>query len=282
MKRSLGWTMVALMVILQACEIKAAGKVNLWDLASNREISLEAAASKLAGADLLLVGETHDRPSHHRAQLLVIETLQATGKPLAVGLEMFQQRNQDALDRWVAGSMDEKEFQAQFRANWGEDWLLYRDIFLYCRAHHIPMVGLNVPPEISSQVAREGFNSLTQEQVGKLPVVTCQVDPEYMKLLRSVHAHGDRSEEAFTHFCEAQLVWDTAMAVYSLDYLKHHPGHTLVVLSGSVHAWKKGIPAQVRKERPETKQLTLLPDTPDGFDRDNTSVDDADYLLLGL
>ena len=55
-----------------------------------------------------------------------------------------------------------------------------------------------------------------------------------------------------------------------------------VVLAGSVHAWKKGIPARVRKESPETRQLILLPNTPGGFNQEHATADDGDYLLLGL
>jgi uncharacterized iron-regulated protein len=282
MKRSCGWAMWLMILALPGVPGCAAAKPSLWDLAAKKEVSLEQALPRLAGADLVFVGETHNVASHHQAQLQVIQTLHAAGKPCAVGLEMFQQGSQETLDRWVAGKIDENEFSARFQENWGEDWPLYRDIFLYCRAQHIPMIGLNVPKDITSQVARQGFGSLTREQVGILPLVTCKVDPEYLELMRSVHGHGEQGDEAFTHFCEAQLVWDTAMAVHSLEYLKKNPKHTLVVLAGAVHAWKKGIPAQVRKESPRTRQLILLPDTPGGFNRENATADDADYLLLGL
>jgi uncharacterized iron-regulated protein len=282
MKRCVGWSIAVLILALPSVGVEAAGRMSLWDLAADREVSLEQVAPRLAGTNLVFVGEQHDLPSHHQGQLQVIKALHATGKPFALGLEMFRRKNQEVLDRWVAGKIDEKEFVARFQENWGNNWPLYRDIFLYCRAQQIPMIGLNVPKEITSQVAREGFGSLNKEQIGMLPLVTCRVDPEYLALMRSVHGHGGRGEEAFTHFCEAQLVWDTAMAVYSLEYLKTNPNHTLIVLAGSVHAWKKGIPAQVRKENPETKQLIILPSTPEGFSKENASTADGDFLLLGM
>jgi uncharacterized iron-regulated protein len=282
MKPSGGWPICLLIFVLLGGSACAAANLSLWDLAAKKEVALDQAARRLAAADLVHVGETHNLASHHQAQLQVIKAVHATGKPCAVGLEMFQRSNQESLDRWIAGKIDENEFAARFRDNWGEDWPLYRDIFLYCRSQRIPMIGLNVPKEITSQVARRGFGSLTQEQVGMLPLVTCRVDPEYLELMRSVHGHSQGSGEAFTHFCEAQLVWDTAMAVYSLDYLKKNPKHTLVVLAGSVHAWKKGIPAQVQKESSETRQLILLPNTPRGFNKEHATAEDADYLVLGM
>jgi len=43
----------------------------------------------------------------------------------------------------------------------------------------IPMIGLNVPRDITRQVSRKGFNSLSEEQKGKLANVSCRVDKEY-------------------------------------------------------------------------------------------------------
>jgi uncharacterized iron-regulated protein len=281
-KRHFFWGIFLLLVVSCAAATTTAPGLSLWDAEAHQKISLKEAAPRLAGAGLVFVGEKHDLLSHHQGQLQVIKTLQATGKPLAVGLEMFQQRHQGVLDRWGAGNIDEKEFVPHFRANWGDNWALYRDLFLYCRSRQIPMVGLNVPKEITSQVAKNGFGSLSREQIGMLPMVTCQVDPEYLELMRSAHGHGGMNPQAFSNFCEAQLVWDTAMAIHSLDYLRKNPERTLVVLAGSVHAWKKGVPAQVRKHDPEIKQLVILPSAPDAFNRDNSSPADCDYLLLGL
>jgi hypothetical protein len=88
------------------------------------------------------------------------------------------------------------------------------------------MVGLNVPRSITRKVAQNGFESLTPEEIGKLPPIVCRVDREYEEFLRRVlGSHG--SESGFRRFCEAQLVWDTAMAIYALEYLKSIPNARL-------------------------------------------------------
>jgi hypothetical protein len=66
-----------------------------------------------------------------------------------------------------------------FARNWSQDWHLYRDIFLYCRERSIPLVGLNVPRSITRKVARNGFESLNSEEIGKLPPIVCRVDRDY-------------------------------------------------------------------------------------------------------
>jgi uncharacterized iron-regulated protein len=271
------WLMLmSLLLTTHGCVQK---NLTLWDLSAGRETTLQEILPKLRDTNLVLVGEQHDSPDHHAAQLRVIQSLHDTQKPMAVALEMFEHHNQSVLDRWVSGEMDEAAFIPHFEANWGRNWSLYRQIFLYCRNNRIPMVGINVPREITSQVAQNGFASLNRAQVDLLPQVTCRVDPEYMKLMRQAHGHGT-GDEGFTRFCEAQLVWDTAMAVYSLEYLKKHPDSTVVLLAGSVHAWKKGIPSKVQEQNPDTRLQILLPDTPGRFEKGAVTREDADYLIL--
>jgi uncharacterized iron-regulated protein len=228
---------------------------------------------------VIIVGETHDNKSHHDLQLKIIRTLYEGGAPLAVGLEMFRAENQELLDKWWRWGMPTEQFEALYRENWGIPWPLYRDIFLYTRQKRIPLVGLNVPREIIAKVAREGYGSLTEAERKRLPPgLTCTIDEEYRALIRKTfteHAHA--SGRSFEHFCEAQMVWDTAMAIYALDYLDKNPGSRIVILAGSVHAWKRAIPRQIATMRPDVTVSVILPD-PDG--KGGLTVEDADYLIL--
>lgn len=281
MKTALLCSLFATALTLTTGHPFGADSLLLWDVAAKRVISLDQASPRLSSAEIVFVGEIHDRLNHHLAQLEIIKTIEETGKPLAVGLEMFKRMDQGILDQWISGGMDEGAFQAHFRRNWAATWPLYRDIFLHCRENRLPMVGLNVPREVTRQVAREGFRSLSEEQAGMLPLITSQVDPEYAAFIREAYGYH-KGEAAFTHFCEAQLVWDTAMAVYALQYLKNNPDRTLVVLAGSGHAWKKGIPAQTRKQRDDIQQVIILLEEPDRLEKQSTTIEDCDYLMLGL
>lgn len=236
----------------------------------------------LNGIQLIFVGEHHDNDRHHEIQLEIIRGLTETTTRLAVGLEMFRKENQRELDQWVAGELSEGVFQKMYYKNWNIDWSLYRDIFLYAQQYKIPMIGLNIPREITRQVARKGFSSLTPEQLGGIPAVRCDVDKTYEEFIRralGIHGHDKRMD--FTNFCEAQVVWDTAMAWNLLAFLKEHPGYTVVVLAGSGHAWKRGIPEQVQR-RQGVPHRVILPEMPDRLERSTVTVADTDYLWLGV
>ena len=244
-------------------------------------LSLPEIVNDLIQARLIFVGELHTYQSHHDAQLKLIRALKQADASVVIGLEMFKRNSQPDLDRWIKGELSESEFQQIYLKNWGYPWPLYRDIFLHARDHKIPMIGLNVPPRITRQVAREGFASLSKKQRGDLPMVTCRVDPEYMAFIRrslGMHGHGGME---FTKFCEAQLVWDTAMAWSLLRFLDKNPQSTVVVIAGSGHSWKRGIPTQIRS-RSKVEYRVILPEIPGRTDREHTTLDEADYVWLGL
>jgi uncharacterized iron-regulated protein len=231
---------------------------------------------------VIVIGETHESLAHHDLQLKIIRTLYEGGAPLAVGLEMFRAENQELLDKWWRWGMPTEQFEALYRENWGIPWPLYRDIFLYTRQKRIPLVGLNVPREIIAKVAREGYGSLTEVERKKLPPgLTCTIDEAYRSFIRRTfteHAHA--SGRSFEHFCEAQMVWDTAMAIYALDYLDKNPGSRIVILAGSVHAWKRAIPRQIATMRPDVTVSVILPVQGGQAERDKITAEDADYLVL--
>jgi uncharacterized iron-regulated protein len=127
------------------------------------------------------------------------------------------------------------------------------------------MVGLNVSRGITWQVAQEGFSSLSETQREELDGGSCNVTREYRDFIRSAFgAHGHGSMD-FIRFCEAQLVWDTAMAINAVNHLEQHPDRMMVLLAGSGHARKLGIPYQVKSRSPILTTVRL-PRTPDIFD----------------
>ncbi len=260
----------------------ASAVAHILDVRERDYVPFEQMIAELRTTQMVFVGELHDRISHHQAQLQIIEALHRAGEEVAIGLEMFRAQHQDVLDRWVAGEMDEGAFRREFERNWGM-WEMYADILRFARDEGIALVALNVPREITQQVAREGFESLTPEQLEDVPGVRCDVDPAYEEFIRralGAHAHG---EMAFRHFCEAQMVWDTAMAHNLVNYARNHPQKVIVVLAGSAHAWKYGIPRQVEFEMMDAADYrVVLPEIQGRVTAQNVTTDEADYLMIGL
>lgn len=234
----------------------------------------------LLQARVVFVGETHSNLHHHQAQLEIIHALRVAGADVAVGLEMFRVDSQQALDRWVAGEIGFGPFMEVYRDNWGM-WNQYSAIFKYAREKNLPLIGLNLSRKIISKVAREGFDSLSEEQLQQLPVVRCVVDQAYKKFIRRSLGKHDLQGSGFENFCEAQLLWDQVMAGNLHEYLVAQPNKTVIVLAGSGHSWKYGIPAQLRKKG-ESRWRVILPETLGQAGKDMLTASDADYLLQGV
>lgn len=281
MKRNI---IILVSIFVLICALAVAKKPldsRIYDINHGRETVMSDVIPALRQNRIVIVGEHHSNLNHHAAQVRVIRRLKESGVQVAVGLEMFRSDSQQALDRWVAGEIGEKEFQQVFYDNWGYSWENYRVIFDYAREKKIPLIGLNVSRDITRQVSRRGFQSLNKAQKGQLSNIACRVDKEYMDYIKKAfggHGHGKLN---FTYFCEAQLVWDTVMAINALDYLNKNPNALVVVLTGTGHAQKNAIPRQIRK-RSEVAHAVILPEVNGVINPETVDQSDADYIMLGL
>ena len=258
------------------------GNESILRVKDGKKISFDQMIREIRDKKIILIGEHHNDPQHHKFQLRIIRALYEHGIPISVGLEMFRATNQKELDRWVSGNVPLKKFLPLYYHNWNFPWPLYEDIFLFCRDKRIPLVGLNVPPEVPSKVAERGFSSLTKEELAQLPPnITCNVDQKYMESIRRAYEFHDTGEK-FVNFCEAQLTWDNAMALHTLKYLRRYPQYTFVILTGTTHAWKSAIPEQIKRLSSGYSVSVILPEASDESQRKKITPDEADYLVLNV
>jgi uncharacterized iron-regulated protein len=261
-----------------SCSQKPAGPI--YKVADKSYKTASDAVYEAIDSRIFFVGEHHDNPQHHANQLRVIRELHETAeKPLAIGLEMFSTGYQKQLDQWVAGKLDLDDFVKIYYENWELPWILYRDVFFYAREHQIPLIALNIAPEVVRKVARKGFESLGPEDMSRLPLgITCNVTPEYENFIKKVFGWHGAKNTSFTNFCEAQVLWDTIMAINILKYAARNPGIKMVVMAGDGHSWKPGIPRQL-SSRKKLDITVFVPETPK-LNRHNASIKDTDYLWL--
>jgi uncharacterized iron-regulated protein len=247
-----------------------------------REVSISELAAVAVKSDVTLVGESHDNKDHHDLQLDLIRSMHGSKAQLAIGLEMMQADSQRHLDDWVEGKVSEATFEQIFAKNWSEDWPIYRQIFLFARDNHIPMVALNVPIDIVKKVSHEGFASLSPEERKGLPEGTsCDLkNPQIALLRRSFKAVGRHGEngKVFTYFCEAQTVRNSGMAIAIKRYLQKNPQRKMVVITGIWHAVKYAIPTHLESLAGDLSYTVIIPETAE-MNRGNTSAVEADYLI---
>jgi uncharacterized iron-regulated protein len=101
----------------------------IYDLERRQKTELSEKIADLKKHRIILVGEHHSNKRHHRAQLRVIQALEQAGVKVAIGLEMFRDDSQSALDKWIAGQLDEADFERIYYDNWNFPYGAYRMIF---------------------------------------------------------------------------------------------------------------------------------------------------------
>ena len=261
-------SLLLFLFILPVVTESATNAQKVLRVSDGKVISFEQMIDDLKKVSVVFVGEVHDEPEHHQAELRVLRAMHQSNEPFAVGLEMFRAESQKKLDSWTTRKISLDQFLQAYYDNWRQPWPLYRDIFEYARENQIPLVGLNIPDSISKKVGANGFGSLTPDEKKQLPPgISCNVDPTYMEFIRKAysghHAAGDRE---FVNFCEAQMVWDKSMAWHLAGYLKKNPGKRMIVLAGVGHAWKRGISEQLPAESKLTYRV-VLPVIPNEADK---------------
>jgi uncharacterized iron-regulated protein len=272
--------LLAIGVVFGGIPSKAAGKPRIERTSDSRTITMSQLLDEIRGTRFVFVGENHGNRDHHRTQLDVIRSLRDSGLPVAIGLEMFTSASQESLDDWVQDRTAEADFVEVFDENWsGNYWPAYRDIFEYARIHDIPMVGLNVEREAVRQVSRGGFESVDPADIPPVGSVSCDANEKYRGVLRTVIGNH-AGKEAFVRFCEAQMLWDASMAWNLIDFAERNPGHVVVVMAGSFHSWKHGIPERVRTMSGDSLPFkVILPAGREDATSAGLTPEEADYLV---
>lgn len=237
--------------------------------------NLETLIPRLADRRVVFVGEAHDRYEDHLNQLAIIRGMHQRGADLAIGMEMFQQPFQAALDAYIAGEIDEDEMlrRTDYFERWRFDYRLYRPILRFAREQGIPVIALNLEREITTKVGDGGLEALSAEERARIPAVIDHDDPAYRARVKAVfdlhpkrvkelseakappegkaqggekdqaqnQAHAQSQpqsqddDQAFERFLSVQLLWDEGMAERAARYLQDHPGKRMVILAGSGH-----------------------------------------------
>ncbi|MDD2732932.1 MAG: ChaN family lipoprotein [Desulfuromonadaceae bacterium] len=240
-------------------------------------VDVRTMIDEIAAAPVVFIGERHDAAAHHELQLKVVKGLQAKGKSVAIGMEMFEESSQKTLDGWCGGTVTTNEFAGVYRSNWRNiPYRLYEEIFIYARVNHIPIIALNAPRDIVMKVSRKGLSSLNSADKRQLPPeVDTEVSEEYVDFIRASYwAHG-RSSDNFRYICEAQMLRNRVMASRIHDYHQRHPDRVMVVIAGGGHAREKGgIPAELG----DLPFKIILPPVP-GLTAATISTEDANFLL---
>jgi uncharacterized iron-regulated protein len=232
--------------------------VGAWVAPANppKPVASAELVSRLARAKVVLLGEIHDNPDHHRWQLQTLAALHALRPDMKLAFEMFPRRVQPVLDRWVAGELSESEFlrAVDWRHIWSVDPQLYLPIFQFARMNRVPMVAMNVDRKLVKAVDEKGFDAVPPEAREGVTRPAAPSDAYLDFLLSAYRAHEhvagketSRDDPAFRRFVESQQLWDRAMAqAIAASARVDSPPLVVGILGGGHVTGGYGVPHQLR------------------------------------
>lgn len=223
----------------------------------------------LDSADVVIIGEQHDDPGHHRIQASIAAELTRRARPVVVAFEMIDETQRPTLDAFLAARpRDAAALGARLdwdRSGW-PDWALYRPIAdaALAQAHPPakPLAPANLPPALARDIARNGLNA-------------AGIAPGLREVLRqaetrdgdalAVHAAdiaashcGMLPESALAPFALAQYARDATMAQAVVAAAAANPGARIILIAGNGHARKDvGVPRHLTRLKPGLKVLSI-------------------------
>ncbi len=231
-----------------------------------------------AKAEVVLFGEYHDNPICHWLQLELTRDL-AAKMPIVMGAEMIEADNQRQLDDYLAGRINQKQFDTLARL-WNNHKTDYKPLVDFAKEKKIKFVAANIPRRYASMVSKKGLESLTtltDEEKSWMMPQPMPYDgtlPGYVNMMKMMGEH------ATENFPKAQAVKDATMAHFIIRNMV--PGSVFVHYNGTYHSdHYEGIGWYLKTYRPQTKTFTIATVEQENLDKlEAEHLGKADYILV--
>jgi uncharacterized iron-regulated protein len=231
----------------------------------------------LSRKDFVLFGELHNNAISHWLQLELTKDCDAS-RDLILAFEMLEQDNQEAVNRYLQGAINQKglDTAARLWRNYNTD---YAPLVNYARDNKIKVVASNIPRRYASMVFGGGFAALDtlpekeKAWIAPLPIAYDPELPGYKKMLEMMPGHGG------DNLPRAQAVKDATMAHFSLK--AYEPGKLLIHFNGAYHSENyEGILWYLQKQAPQLKYATITTVVQKDISKlDKEHRNKADYII---
>lgn len=134
------------------------------------------------------------------------------------------------------------------------DFAYYRNLLIFARDRHIPIVALNAEKSLVTALRDKTLDQLSDKEKAGLPELDF-TDPYQRAMVKGVfgdHIHGKMMSDGFVR---AQTLWDETMAESVARYLASPAGkekHLLVVAGGYHVEYGFGIPRRTFRRLPDS------------------------------
>ena len=220
---------------------------------NGKRTSYKKLLRKSEKADVVLFGEYHNNPIAHWLELELLKDIQPK-HTLILGAEMLERDNQEALDRYLQGAIDQKGLDTLARL-WNNYKTDYKPLVDFAKTHQLPFVATNIPRQYANLVYKKGIQALDtlpsgeKQWIVRLPFPYDGTLSQYEKI-KKMSGHNTEN------LSMAQAIKDATMAESIWMHLK--PNTLFVHFNGSYHSdYYQGIGWYLKRERPNLRILTI-------------------------
>ena len=228
-------------------------------------------------ADIVLFGEYHNNPIAHWLEVKLTKDLLGK-RSLILGAEMFERDNQDALDGYLEGTIDQKGLDtlARLWKNYKTDYKPWVDL---AKREKLPIVATNIPRKYANLVYKKGLQALDtlpsaeRKWIVSLPFPYDGNLSQYEKMKKMARHNPE-------NLPMAQAIKDATMAESIETHYKK--GSLFLHLNGSYHSdFFQGIYWYLRRRNPNLKILTISTLSQSNLKRlPSEAYGQADFILV--
>lgn len=218
-------------------------------------------AAALAEAEVVLLGETHDNPDHHRLQATLLRQVLAGGRRPALVFEMFDATQAESLARAQAVAAPTPESIAEatdWKGSGWPDFALYRPIFEVGLSARLELVAGNLPRQVVREAVRAGVGRLPEdvrETMARAGEPSAGALKAWAKEMEESHCQ-EVPRGLLDGLVRAQRARDVQMALRVAAAASGGKG--VVLVTGDGHARSdRGVPAWLARIAPGTKVLSI-------------------------
>jgi uncharacterized iron-regulated protein len=259
------------------------------DSKTSQVMDFEGLLAQCAQARVVILGENHDDPNTHLAELAMLQGLFRQKGDVILSMEMFERDTQEVLSKYVAGEVTESDLMA-----WGHPWpnyeTDYKPLIEFAKEHKLAVVAANIPRPLAKRVSSEGYANTVFSDEEK-PWVAESFDAPHdaywdswkaLMTMPQMMGMGGMTEETIELFYQAQVIKDETMAESIARASEKSPDATVFHVTGAGHvADYLGTYPRVLRRLPGIDEISiiiipvddLLAPVPD-------DVSKADYYIL--
>ena len=222
--------------------------------AKGKKVSFKRMLKKMNNTDIVLFGEHHNNPIVHWLQYETTVEL-SKKRLLTLGAEMFEADNQNELNDYLTGKIDQKALDTLARL-WNNYKTDYKPLVDFAKKEKLKFIATNIPRRYASKVFKGGFKKLDElsenekEWIAPLPIKYDATLPGYVKMKSMMGGHGG------DNLPKAQAIKDATMGYFILK--NRNKNNLFIHYNGSYHSDDyEGIYWYLKQSKPNLKIVTV-------------------------